>query len=265
MRQKPLLAKLGAAPRTAIEELFEKHVRAAKGKQYLLPLAGVTKKNILKNRYLRTFWVYWYQLVPLPSSTERGLEKYEGRPAKCLEFAADRLDTLIFHLWKLSQMGDNDVTFDIENRQKIEELLNSSGGGRPMRAIESLQDAAINLGYMPDHFIRSVSTNSIRRLEGESAAEYEMRRVAVELYRLTTNSGYLKSGKQEPKLRTHALRRIWPLLDIDLPTLKLLFLTENGSHRHAAALNSILCMASPDFKLDTSTINWTLNSTETED
>lgn len=248
MTRESLFQNLSAPQKENIAREFELSVENAEGEQYEKPFAGLTKDEILASQSLRHFWTYWYCSVPYYDRREHGLQYWPELSIKRSELASQKLNMLTYVLWKIAQVAEDGVGLEVDQINSVKDSLMSTAVGQAAQGVEHLRAAAKCFGLQPDHFIRSVRVSEIRRLEGELENEYEIRKGAVEAHRLMQGLQFVDSDRQPPSLATYALRRIWPMLDIDVPTLKRLFLTEKGAHRHAAALRSILMMSSTDFK-----------------
>lgn len=256
MNAEPLFHDLSNAMKSLMDEDFDRYVTNARGQHFECTFSGLTKDDILASKALRKLWWYWYRSVPKTfGSTSRALEFYTWR----YEYSGRKLQSLVYRLWRLAQLSDEEVALRVEEIEVLKNRVSSSNIGKLASAIDLLQDAALILGYAKDHFYRQMRVTSIRRVEGESDEELNIRKRAADAHRLLQTIDYPSSQKKQTSTRMFALRRIWPLLSIDVPTLKLLFMTENGTHAHGAAIRSILEMSSPDYKMQTVQIENFLN------
>ena len=240
-------------------EAFDQFVLSGQSVVFEKPLASLTRQEFHSCEALRKFWLYWYRAVPV---TFGGLNNYLDFHTARIESCETKFKNLIDELWKLAQTSNDEVFALIEKMEYQKSCFKASKAGQQANAIEHLRSAAAILGYEKDHFYRQMRVVSIRKLEGETEGELAVRIQATKAYEQHQMINYPKSQKKKTSVKSYALRCIWPLLFIDVKTLKQLFKTEKMVNRHSAALRSILTLASDDYDIKSGQIDDFLESVE---
>ncbi len=173
--------------------------------------------------------------------------------------AEQNLVGLLRALNRVSNTAAGEIQIEVEEAERIYQIVNESQIGAGQRAIVHLFAAAQLLGYEPDHFIRRTRPDQVVRIEGESDEEYEVRRLFILNHRfvdqLRPRLPQSKRGKPLTK-DTFIVRYLWPRMGVSMAECKL------NHETPRVAISKLIELYDPDGGPSPNTIRRTIESIE---
>lgn len=237
---------------------FDRFVAKGNVAQFDKLIGNITRADFQASSTIKKLWNYWY--VTLPKSGSTSLLNWSEWHPENAEIANSRLKVLIARMYDLAILADEeDVKEYVAKRNNMTNRVLNTQVALTAQGAEHLRLAALCFGFEEDHFVALTQPRTVRRLEGETETQRQIRYNAAELHRELSSLSYAGS-KHEPTMQTNALRALWRCFHASSDDLKQLFKANNGQHRHGAEIRKLLMMISEGYSLDTKRINEILKS-----